>query len=255
MTNSDFVLPEDWSARSAQDHEIWLRDANKYLATLTPQQRVAWALQALPPVHVLSSSFGIQSAVLLHMVTTGKPDIPVILIDTGYLFPETYRFIDELTERLKLNLKIYRNPVSPAWQEARYGKLWEQGVEGLDKYNHMNKVEPMQRAMHELQVSTWFAGLRHSQSSTRENLPIVDQIGGRFKLLPIVEWTNRDVYLYLKEHELPYHPLWEKGYVSVGDVQTSRPLEPGMTEEETRFFGLKRECGLHEQSNMEGDGI
>ncbi|VED06902.1 phosphoadenosine phosphosulfate reductase [Escherichia coli] len=81
----------------------------------------------------------------LHLVNQIHPDIPVILTDTGYLFPETYRFIDELTDKLKLNLKVYRATESAAWQEARYGKLWEQGVEGIEKYNDINKVEPMNR--------------------------------------------------------------------------------------------------------------
>ena len=74
--------------------------------------------------HVLSSSFGAQAAVSLHLATQVYPDIPVVLVDTGYLFPETYRFVDELTERLKLNLKIYRSELSPAWQEARFGQRW-----------------------------------------------------------------------------------------------------------------------------------
>lgn len=255
MTDSHFLLPDNWSTLTATQQQHWLRHANQHLETLSAEQRVQWALTALPPTHVLSSSFGIQAAVLLHMVTRIKPDIPVVLIDTGYLFPETYRFIDQLSERLALNVQVYRNPLPPAWQEARFGKLWTKGIEGLDRYNHMNKVEPMQRALDELDASAWFAGLRRSQSSTREHLPVLDQVGHRFKMLPIIDWSNKDVHYYLKEHDLPYHPLWEKNYVSVGDVHTSRPLEPGMTEEETRFFGLKRECGLHERNNMEGDGI
>ncbi|MEW8432014.1 MAG: phosphoadenosine phosphosulfate reductase family protein, partial [gamma proteobacterium symbiont of Ctena orbiculata] len=68
----------------------------------------------------------------------------------------------------------------------------------------------------------------------------------RFKVHPVIDWHNRDVHRYLQKHNLPYHPLWEQGYASVGDVHTSRPLELGMHEEETRFFGLKRECGIHE---------
>ncbi|MBE4395171.1 phosphoadenosine phosphosulfate reductase family protein, partial [Vibrio parahaemolyticus] len=82
---------------------------------------------------------GIQAAVMLHLVTQEKPDIPIILTDTGYLFAETYRFIDELTKKLNLNLKVYRAEQSAQWQEARYGKLWEQGVEGIEKYNKINK--------------------------------------------------------------------------------------------------------------------
>lgn len=90
----------------------------------------------------------------LHLVNQIHPDIPVILTDTGYLFPETYRFIDELTDKLKLNLKVYRATESAARQEARYGKLWEQGVEGIEKYNDINKVEPMNRALKELNAQT-----------------------------------------------------------------------------------------------------
>ncbi|QFU24322.1 phosphoadenylyl-sulfate reductase [Shewanella eurypsychrophilus] len=222
-----------------------LERINRYLAKLTPQQRVAWALEYLPDTHAMSSSFGIQGAVMLHLVSAQKADIPVILTDTGYLFPETYRFIDELSERLALNLKTFASPMTPAWQEARFGLLWEKGLDGLEQYNRMNKVEPMQRALDKLAVGTWFAGLRRSQSSTREALPILAIHGTRYKILPILDWSNKDVHEYLTEHELPYHPLWDQGYVSVGDTHSSKPLELGMTEEETRFNGLKRECGLH----------
>lgn len=223
-----------------------LAEINGELEKQTAEQRVTWALDNLPGEFVLSSSFGIQAAVCLHLVTQQRPDIPVILTDTGYLFPETYQFIDNLTEKLKLNLKVYRAAESPAWQEARYGKLWEQGVEGISRYNQLNKVEPMNRALADLHASTWFAGLRREQSGSRATLPTLAVQRGVFKILPIIDWDNRQVYQYLTEHGLSYHPLWEQGYLSVGDTHTTRKWEPGMAEEETRFFGLKRECGLHE---------
>ncbi|MCL1062079.1 phosphoadenylyl-sulfate reductase [Shewanella benthica] len=229
----------------AVEQKSELERINHFLTELNPKQRVAWGLKYLPGTHALSSSFGIQAAVMLNLVSSEKPDIPVILTDTGYLFAETYQFIDELTERLSLNLKIFASPMTPAWQEARFGQLWEKGLDGLDQYNRMNKVEPMQRALDALSVRTWFAGLRRSQSSTREALPILAIHGSRYKILPILDWSNKDVHEYLTEHDLPYHPLWEQGYVSVGDTHSSKPLELGMTEEETRFNGLKRECGLH----------
>lgn len=227
-----------------------LLEINQLLAPLTAQQRVEFALTELPGNHMLSSSFGIQAAVMLHLCTSIKADLPVILTDTGYLFPETYRFIDELTERLQLNLKVYRSHLSPAWQEARFGQLWT-SAEGLKQYNQLNKVEPMVRAQHELGVQTWFSGLRRSQSSTRADTPIVSVQRDVVKFCPIVEWSNKDIHYYLQDNNLPYHPLWEQGYVSVGDTHSSRPLELGMTEEETRFNGMGRECGLH----TSGDGI
>ena len=183
---------------------------------------------------------------MLHLVSQQKPDIPVVLIDTGYLFPETYRFIDDLTAKLDLNLQVYRPESSGAWQEARHGKRWEDGLPGLASYNQETKVEPMQRAIEELGVGTWFSGLRRVQSLERAKTPFVENAGDRFKVYPIADWTDKDIYDYLKKHDLPYHPLWEKGYVSIGDVHTTRSLAEVNSIDETRFFGLKRECGLHE---------
>jgi phosphoadenosine phosphosulfate reductase len=234
---------------SAADPSPWfdLEAMNRELESSGAEKRVAWALANFPGRVVLTSSFGAQSAVCLHMVVAQHADIPVVLIDTGYLFPETYRFIDELSERLALNLQIYRAPYGPAWQEARYGKLWEQGLEGIERYNHMNKVEPMQRALKELAALAWISGLRRQQAKSRQHLDVLLWRNGRCKVHPLIDWTDRDVYRYLSQHDLPYHPLWEQGYVSIGDVHTTRRLVDGMTPEETRFFGLKRECGLHEQ--------
>lgn len=235
------------------DHDIigQLDIHNTHLENLTPIQRVEWALKHLPTQAIVSSSFGAQSAVMLHLINTVAPGTPVVLTDTGYLFPETYQFIDELTQKLSLNLHVYSAKESSAWQEVRFGKLWEKGSDGITQYNQMNKVEPMQRALDELNVGTWFAGLRRSQSSGRSKLDVLQNIGAQTKVYPIIDQTNKQLHEYLKTHDLPYHPLWEQGYVSIGDWHTTRALEAGMSEEDTRFFGLKRECGLHEF----GDGI
>lgn len=229
-----------------QERQAHLSEINRMLEQRSAQERVYWAIEHLPGRHILSSSFGIQSAVLLHMVTRILPNIPVVLIDTGYLFPETYNFVDELTERLNLNLKIYGPQLSPAWQEARLGRLWEQGVAGIEQYNLLNKIQPMRRGLEQLEAGAWFSGPRRGQSNSRNGMSVLQTKWERFKVHPIVDWHNREVHAYLKQHNLPYHPLWEQGYVSVGDVHTTRPLTAGMLEEETRFHGLKRECGLHE---------
>jgi phosphoadenosine phosphosulfate reductase len=219
---------------------------NGKFAALTPDQRIEWALENLPGNHVLTSSFGAQAAVSLHLVTRVSPSIPVVLVDTGYLFPETYRFIDELTERMKLNLKVYSAHRSAAWQEARHGQRWTQGLEGLNAYNEENKVEPMRRALRDLGANTWFAGIRRNQAQSRAQIPYLEWSGGRWKVHPIAEWTDRDVHRYLTKHNLPYHPLWDKGYVSIGDHHSTKPIHEVATLEETRFDGLKRECGIHE---------
>jgi len=246
---------DELRTRSSEAQTAALADVNRELTVLKAQDRVRWAFAHLEGEFVLSSSFGIQAAVMLHLVTQVRPDVPVVVTDTGHLFPETYRFIDELTERLHLNLRVYRAELSPAWQEARFGKLWEQGVDGIERYNKINKVEPMARALKQLDARTWFSGLRREQAGSRRDLPVLGIQRGLFKFLPVIDWTNKDVHYYLEEFGLPYHPLWEEGYVSVGDVHTTTKLTPGMSEEETRFFGLKRECGLHEDGESDGGGI
>ena len=222
-----------------------LAELNHVLEPLSAKQRVAWSLENLPGAHVLSSSFGAQAAVSLHLVTRQAPRIPVILLDTGYLFAETYAFVEKLTERLGLNLKVYRSTLSPAWIEARFGKLWEQGVAGLEKYHDLTKLEPMRRALRETGARSWFSGLRRSQARTRSNIRPLEWRDGTFRIYPIVEWNDRDVGAYLKKHELPYHPMWDRGFVSIGDWHTTRPLHEAGDLEATRFLGLKRECGLH----------
>lgn len=222
-----------------------LSEVNAYMSELSAEQRVEWAVKHLPGTHVLTSSFGVQSAVSLHMLSRVSSAIPVVLIDTGYLFPETYQFVDQLVERLDLDLRVYSPQITAAWQEARYGQLWLQGETALERYNYLNKVEPMSRALQDMSVGTWFAGLRRDQSDSRADIPYVKYDGERYKVHPIADWSGQDVLDYLEEHALPGHPLLEQGYVSVGDVTTTRKWEPGMREEDTRFFGVKRECGLH----------
>ncbi len=222
-----------------------LAEVNAELETLDAGARVDWALEHLPDVQALSTSFGAQSAVALHLYASRRPDMPVILVDTGYLFAETYRFADELSQRLRLNLKVYRGTLSPAWLEARHGRLWEQGVKGIERYNAIAKVEPMQRALRELGVATWHAGLRRDQARTRQRIDVLSLREGRFKFHPIADWSDRDIGRYLRQHDLPYHPLWDEGYVSIGDTHTTRAWQDGMAIEDTRFFGLKRECGIH----------
>lgn len=238
--------PDRVAVNEQESRRLTLEHCNRQFEKKSAVERVRWSLANLPPQHVLSSSFGAQAAVTLHLVAQERPDIPVILVDTGYLFPETYRFIDELTERLQLKLVVYRATRSPAWQEARDGERWRQGEAGIAAYNEENKVLPMKNALRELNAGTWFAGLRRSQSTSRSTTPYLDWSGDRWKVHPIADWNDRDVHNYLRRNDLPYHALWEQGYISIGDRHTTKSIHEVDDEEQTRFFGLKRECGLHE---------
>ena len=138
----------------------------------------------------MSTSFGVQSAVLLHLVSQQIPNIPIVFIDTGYLFPETYSFAQSLIERLGLNIHTYRSTLSPQEQETRYSKLWEQGIEGLDKYNTLNKIEPMNRAVTELNARAWISGIRRVQSQSRQNRAVAEQQNKITKIYPIIDWDD-----------------------------------------------------------------
>ena len=235
-----------WSNELAPDTAPELSELNRALEPLSPLQRVERALELLPGEHVLTSSFGAQSAVMLHLVNTVMPGVPVIVLDTGYLFPETYAFIDELTDKLKLNLKVFRADSSAAWQETRFGKLWDQGLSGIERYNRINKQQPLERALAELHARTWFTGLRRAQAKTRARIAPIEFKRERYKVHPLFDWNDRDIGAYLGKHQLPYHPLWKQGYVSIGDWHTTRSLAEVTSPDDVRFFGLKRECGLHE---------
>ena len=224
-----------------------LKIINKLLNNQDPILTISWAAETFTEGLVMSTSFGIHSAVMLHLVTKICPHVPVIWIDTGYLPQETYSFAEQLTERLNLNLKIYQSSMSPARMEAKYGNLWEKDdVEALNLYDRIRKVEPMQKALQELNATAWLAGLRRQQTNHRQNLSPVSLQGQCHKILPILHWNSRDIYKYLEAYNLPLHPLFDQGYVTVGDKHSSRPMVASDTNErDTRFKGLKQECGLH----------
>ncbi|MGB3511051.1 MAG: phosphoadenosine phosphosulfate reductase [Microcoleaceae cyanobacterium] len=227
--------------------QVDLEAVNQQLGQADAETLVKWGNETFGEGLVMTTSFGIQAAVMLHLVTSVVPNIPVIWVDTGYLPAETYRFAEELTERLRLNLKVYQSQITPARMEALYGRLWaEENVDALNRYDQIRKVEPMQRALQELKATAWLAGLRGDQTNHRQGLNRVGSQSGIYKILPILHWNARDIYQYLTAHDLPYHPFFDLGYTTVGDWHSSRPVTAeDENERDTRFHGLKQECGLH----------
>ncbi len=217
------------------------------LESKSPKERIAWAIETYSDELVLTTSFGAQSAAFLHLATQQKKDLPIVFIDTGYHFPETLTFAQELTEKLHLNLKTFSPRLAPTELEQKHGKLWELGPQGLEQFHEIIRVEPLRRAMQELQPALWLAGLRRATSDSRKELSVLSESEHRIKMLPILDWSDQDVGRYLKEHSLPYHPLWSKGYVSIGDRITTKRLDEVTDPSELRHFGWKRECGIHEK--------
>jgi len=220
---------------------------NTELEQLDAIGRVAWAWDRFGEDLVVSTSFGLQSAVMLHLVSKVNKEIPIIFVDTGYLFPETYEYAETLCEKLGIRPKTFSSGLSQAYQEIRFGKLWEQGAEGMERYNLMNKVEPMQRALKEVNAKGWLSGLRRGQSKSRADRTYVETQNGTVKIYPILDWDERSTYEYLPANNLPYHPLEGQGYDSLGDWHSTKKLSEVSSREDTRNAGHKRECGLHEE--------
>ena len=198
---------------------------------------------------VATTSFGLQAAVMLHLIHHHAPEIPVVFIDTGYLFPETYQYMQELMDKWPVKLRTYLPKWTAAHQEAIYGKLWEQGKEGNEKYALINKIEPMNRALQELGADVWISGLRRSQSSTRAHRPFAEQQKQTLKVYPILDWADAQIAAYITSHDIPRHPLADQ-YVTMGDWHSTTPAAQGVEAEMTRYNGLKYECGLHESSTQ-----
>ena len=218
---------------------------NGAFAHLDAGGRVGWLHEQFGSRLVLSSSFGLQAAVMLHLVSQHAPEIPVIWLDTGYLFPETYRYAEALIDSLGINVKVYQPQLSAARQEAIYGKLWEQGEKGDTRYGLLNKVEPMNRALQDLGADIWVSGLRRSQSSTRVDRNFAEQQKRTLKVYPILDWSDAQVSAYFHDNHLPKHPLEAEGYQTMGDWHSTSPVVDGGTAESSRFGGGKYECGLH----------
>lgn len=194
---------------------------------------------------VATTSFGLQAAVMLHLIHEHAPKIPVVFIDTGHLFPETYRYMDQLMVRFdKLDLRVYQPEVSAARMQALWGNLWEGDKEAQDRYAMLTKIEPMNRALRETGADVWLSGLRRSQSRTREERPYVERQKRTLKAYPILDWADAQVDLYFHQNNLPRHPLQEKGYRTMGDWHSTVPAV-GVEADATRFNGEKYECGLH----------
>ena len=217
--------------------------------------RLQWGLETFGEGFALTTSFGIQAAVSLHLISRLDRPVPVIWVDTGYLPPETYTYAEALMERLGLRVHVAQSSISPARMEALHGRLWESGrVDDLETYHRIRKVEPLDRAMAELNVSCWASGVRGRQTDHRSAMQPLEQVRGRWALRPLLDWTSRDVYYYMQEHDLPQHPLFAQGYSTVGDWHSSGPDDGSSTGRATRFGGLKQECGIH-LPGLAGEGI
>jgi len=225
-----------------------LRKYNQELEDMTAQERLTWGYKEFDNQFAITTSFGIQSSVLLNMVSKLclQKKIKIFWIDTGYLPPETYHYAEKLIKDLSLEIEVLQSEFSTGRMEAIYGKLWETNkTSDLDKYNELRKIKPLENGLKKYNVQCWASGVRSSQTENRKEMKFLDVIRQRLSLRPLLNWTNKDIFYYMEENNLPTHPLFSKGYSTVGDWHSSSPDGNKTKGRATRFGGIKQECGIH----------
>lgn len=208
------------------------------LAGASPEAVLQWAIETFPGRVGLTCSFSGPGVVLAHMIARLDRRVPVIFLDTGFHFPETYAFKDQFVKQYNLNLVELRPSSDP-------GPLYETDP---DRCCFIRKVEPMQRALAGLDA--WITALRRDQSETRSQVDLLEyhEADGRplVKVLPLAHWTRKEVWSYILGNGIPYHPLLDQGYSSIGCWPCTQPTLPGGDERSGRWAGRgKTECGLH----------
>jgi phosphoadenosine phosphosulfate reductase len=215
---------------------------------MSAEDIVRWAYEEFGDRLCLTCSWQKQSSVLVHLVSELGLDIDVIELDTHLFFRETYETRDRLVERYALRLK-QPEVVTVAEQHRLAGpNLWERDP---DRCCHLRKVEPLLRTLES--YDAWISGIRRDQSPSRVRTPKVQwsERYGVWKIHPLADWDEKRVWAYVTVNEIPYNPLHDVGYRSIGCIPCTRPIEPGEEERAGRWAGSdKLECGIHGDSPL-----
>lgn len=220
-----------------------LAQQNEIFETSTPEEILRWVTSTFAPDAILTMSFQHEGVVIAHMLREIAPATPILFIDTGYHFPETLAYRDELVSRFDLPIENLTSTMPRSEFIEKYGDDLHQ--RDPDLCCKINKVEPLRLAL--LGVRAWINGRRRDQASTRTEMKIAERLqGDMLKVNPLANWTARDTFAYMQKHDIPTHPLFEQGYTSIGCAPCTRPILAGEDERAGRWAGRsKTECGLH----------
>ncbi len=224
-----------------------IADLNARFQDSSPQEILRWTLQASGLERVaIASAFQREGTAIIHMATRIRPDVPILFLETGFHFAETLAFKQQLAERWGLNVVELTGSHTVDSQEAAFGpRLYERDPDACCR---INKVEPFQRALEGFDA--WVTGMRRDSAWTRANSPLVtcyEITPGHpiVRVNPIAAWTQRDVWAYLKEHDVPHNPLYDLGFASIGCAPCTRAVFSGEDERAGRWSGTgKIECGI-----------
>jgi len=222
--------------------EIKLRQAEA--ETWSAAELVDFGLQRFSPRIAIASSFGAEDVVLIDLAAQIRPDFRVFTLDTDFLFPETYALIDDLEHRLHIKVERTRPRLTPEEQAQEFGAaLWSREP---DQCCNIRKVEPLTKKLGDLDA--WITGIRRDQAPTRANARKLDWDAkfGLVKINPLADWTWEQVWDYIRSHQVPYNPLHDQSYPSIGCTYCTRPVQAGEDPRAGRWTGFqKTECGLH----------
>lgn len=228
----------------------YISQLQKSVADKNPQETIAWFLDHFLGKIALSNSMGAEDQVLTDMICKIDKNIPIFTLDTGRLFPETYDLIDRTNKRYGIQIKVYF-PEYSAVESMVHEKgmnLFFESVENRKLCCHIRKIEPLKRAFSGLEV--WICGLRREQSITRTEVKKVewDENNGLIKLNPLVDWSEGEMWDYIKEYKVPYNKLHDQGFPSIGCQPCTRAIDKNEDIRAGRWWWENpesKECGLH----------
>lgn len=223
---------------------VQIAQAQNAAESWTPQHTLLWAFETFGNSVAISSAFGAEGMVLIDMASRVRKDFRLFTIDTEFLFPETYNLMDRIEEKYGITIERVYSALSPDEQARVHGEaLWNRDP---DQCCNLRKVEPLRRKLSEL--NAWITSIRRDQTSARSGAKRIewDAKFGLVKVNPIVDWTSKQVWRYIHEHDVPYNELHNQDYPSIGCTHCTRAVRPGEDPRAGRWPGFnKTECGLH----------
>jgi len=228
--------------------------ASEELASAAPQEVLFWAVRRFYPRLTMATAFGAEGCCLIHMLADIEPRVRIFNLDTGYQFAETLQLRETIRERYGIAVDMVRPETTVAEYEADHGgPIYDIRP---DQCCHDRKVLPLRRAV--LGYEAWVSAIRRDQTEHRARAGVVqpDPKFGLVKVNPLLNWTKKDVWGFIFKHQVPYNPLHDQGYPSIGCWPCTRPVRPGDDERAGRWAGkVKKECGLHVIEHQGGSGI
>jgi len=227
------------------------------LELASPQEVLRWAVDRFYPRLLMATAFGAEGCCILHMLGEIQPNTQIINLDTGYQFKETLELRDRIKARYGINVELIQPELTVAQYEAEHGgPLYELRS---DQCCHDRKVLPLRNAMDRIRPLCWISAIRRDQTENRSANATMVQWDAKFKLVkinPLLNWTKKDVWSFILKNDVPYNPLHDQNYPSIGCWPCTQPVAPGDDDRSGRWAGkVKKECGLHVVENQDGGGI